>query len=599
MSLTAQTIRTILAALAVSVVIVASAGKAATQEEPKKATGSTVRGVVTYSDTGRPLRNARIALMRDADGDTASEGNTDDRGEFVLVGIPAGSYVLLVDAPGILKPQGFKTPKNGVIAQLRLYDKRDLFTEVIVNGTDSVEVKIQAVRGGVITGRVVTDDDQPLPKADINLLRRENGEWLPLGSSWNFLRRQKEFTTDPSGVYRIAGLPAGDYLVRVSEENVRLDGNPPLDDAYSRGSMMMTYHPSATSVAEAQAITVVEGSESNGVDIRLPPLTPYSISGRIIGPDNEPGTRARIRIARKDELRYLYDDYDVYAYADTDGNWRIPGVPAGEYVITIGDTIEVGPPESSRYRMVAPKRISVRVANGDVVVPDIKLSNGATVSGKMLVDGKPPKLTYDTVPYLISAGDVADRRGASIHQQSPTRFRVFADPEDGSFHVSGVPAGKYWFETSVAPTEKLYLKSVTRKGVDLMQSPLRLKDEALVEDLVISIATDFASIEGEIAPVEEKRKHSLRDAIVLLAPATAATRRISAEPRMVQADAQGNFGFNAPPGEYFVIALTPADIKKLPPINDDYFKNESKKFTRVKVRGAEKLKGLRIPIGVN
>jgi hypothetical protein len=85
--------------------------------------------------------------------------------------------MILIDAPGIPRPQGFRTRESPLIPQLRLSDEQDLFTEVVVNGTETVEVKIQAVRGGVITGRVVTDDDQPLPKADVKLLRKQNGKW--------------------------------------------------------------------------------------------------------------------------------------------------------------------------------------------------------------------------------------------------------------------------------------------------------------------------------------------------------------------------------------------------------------------------------------
>ncbi len=598
MSLTAQTIRTILAALAVSVVIVASASEAATQEEPKKAGGSTVRGVVTYSDTGRPLRNARVGLLRDADGDTVSESYTDHHGEFVLQGVPAGRYALLVDAQGILKPQGLTTRRNPVIAQVRLYDKRDLFTEVVVNGTDGVDVKVHAVRGGVITGRVVTDDDQPLPKADIKLLRREHGEWEPVEHTWNTYRNRKELMTDPNGVYRIAGLPAGDYLVRVSEQDVPIGGNPP-DDAYGKGSMMLTYYPSATSIPEAQVVTVVEGGESTGIDIRLPPLTPYSISGRVLGPGDEAGVRARLKIHRKDEFDYAYDLYDGDIYTDSDGSFRIPGVPAGEYVISIADYIELRDGENTSSRMVAPKRISVRVAGGDAVVPDIKLTPGATISGKLTLDGKIPKNIYDLVPLLVPAGDDTGASGASIRHKLAKTFRINGHPKDGSFQAGALPAGKYWFAMSVVPNEDFYLKSVIRKGVDLTQSPLRLKDGAVIDDVVISFATDFASIEGEIAPAAGQGKHRVVEATVVLAPATDAMRRILTEPRIEHSDAQGRFAFTVPPGEYFVMALMPAQIKTLPPLNDDYFKTENKKLTRVKVRGGEKLKGVKIPIGVN
>lgn len=602
MSLTAQTTKTILSALAVCFAIVASAGKAATQEETKKAAGSTVRGVVTYADTGRPLRTARVGLLRNESGEEQARSVTGYRGEFVMEGIPAGRYLILIDAPGIPRPQGVRTRDSPVIPQLRLSDEQDLFTEVVVNGTESVEVKIQAVRGGVITGRVVTDDDLPLPNADIKLLRKENGRWLPVSDTWNrYLRQQKNLTTDPSGVYRIAGLPSGEYLVRVSEQLVQVDKKTSGDDAYANGSLMMTYYPSATSVEDAQPVTVIEGSESTGIDIRLPQLTPHAISGKVFGPNNEPGASARIRIDRTDEVEYAAEEYDDIIYSDSEGNWRITGVPAGEYVISISGPLEFGIKEDPRQLPVAPRRFNVRVDGGDVVVPDVKLSAGAAISGKITLDGKPPKISYG-LPLDVVSADVEDAVARATFRsrwavRELTSISHFMH-EDGSFYMGSLAAGRFWLEPLTTMADNFYLKAVRRKGVDLMQKPIKLKDDTEFDDVVVTLATDFATIEGEIALADGQAKTSFRDAVIVLSPATDVTRRSGGRFLMVQADAHGKFSFTCVPGEYLITALNPAQIKKLTgPIDDDYFKNDSRKFTRVKVRGAENLKGVKISIG--
>ncbi len=152
---------------------------------------------------------------------------------------------------------------------------------------------------------------------------------------------------------------------------------------------------------------------------------------------------------------------------------------------------------------------------------------------------------------------------------------------------------------SAATKQKFYLKSVTRKGVDLTQAPIKLKDETVLDDVVVALGSDFASIEGELTLSDGQAKRSLRDAVVVLAPANDATRRVAPELHTVQPDVAGRFNFTCAPGEYFVVALTPAQLKNLPPITDEYFKNDTKKFTRIKVRAAEKLPDLKIPIGTN
>lgn len=112
MSLTVLTSRIILASL----VLCLAARLATAQLAPlaeKKTGGSTVRGVVVYADTGRPLRFAGISLIADVGGDEY-EGASDKRGQFELAHVPAGRYVLILHAPGVLKPERY-TPGDYLV----------------------------------------------------------------------------------------------------------------------------------------------------------------------------------------------------------------------------------------------------------------------------------------------------------------------------------------------------------------------------------------------------------------------------------------------------------------------------------------------------
>jgi hypothetical protein len=366
---------------------------------------------------------------------------------------------------------------------------------------------------------------------------------------------------------------------------------------------MMTYYPAATSVEEAQPVTVVEGSESTGIDIRVPDLTPHAIAGRVIGPENQPAVYACIRIERRDELGFVDTEYEVATYAGIDGSWRIPGVPAGDYVITVFGPIKAKPQEDTHMLVVAPKRLNVRVADGDVIVPDFKLVAGAMVWGKMTLDGKSFKATEEYFPRLVRMGAGAYRSGGAYDPMSSgERFAHVGGTkvsEDGSFYISALAAGNYRFTMSSITGKKFYLKSVARKGVDLLHAPIRLKDDTVIDNVLVALGSDFATVEGELSASEGQSKASLRDAVVVLAPANDATRRIGPELHTTEADAAGKFKFTCAPGEYFVVALTLSQLKKMPPVNDEYFKNDTRKFTRIKVRGAEKLTGLKITIETN
>jgi Carboxypeptidase regulatory-like domain len=594
MSLTAQTTRIIFAALAVCVVSSAASAQLTEQTE-KKVGGSTIRGTVVYADTGRPLRYARIVLIADV-GEGDFEGVSDKRGEFVVENVPAGRYVLSVDAPGVLQPGEYKLRSGPVIPQLKLSERSDLYTEVSVNGTDSVEIKVRAVRGGVITGRVLAEDDLPLANAGMKLLRRENGKWMPVNGAWNVYPRDNDLqTTDASGVYRFAGLRAGDYLVRASEPTVAAHETSGLNDVYSNGSFMATYHPSAVSLKDAQAVTVVEGSEATGVDIRMPERAPHTLTGTVtVGPNNAPAGWAEVLIERREEVGFVRHGFgDATVRADGEGKWQMPGLPPGEYLVTIGGLVKSAPSEG--HVNVPLQRTVVRIRDEAVTVLNTTLSRGAHLGGKIVLNGKQLENTYQLRPNVLPVDrkdDRSDNEGTEV-TEAPGYWRSVES--DGDFYVNGVPAGNYWFVMSNSSPD-FYVKSVTRKGVDLMQTPVKTVDGAFIDDIVVTLATDFARVEAQVKLPDNAPKKSPGDVLVIVTPANDATRRYRGEPRTFQPDAQGKIVFTSMPGEYFIAAFTAVQIKKPGTSLEKYFEKETEKVHRIKLKAGETNKGITLTV---
>ena len=574
--------------------------------------GSTVRGTVTYSDTNRPTRQASVHLIKDDNGEYAGHTVTNGRGQFVMEHVAAGRYILYADLPGVLGPGGYERNMAPVTSQLRLNTKRDLFTEVVVNGTDSVDVKVQVVRGGVITGRVVTEDDQPVVNAEINLLRRENDKWIRDLSRWRGATEEERTKTDASGVYRIAGLEAGDYIVRVSEPAIGYDRFAHAEDAYSDGSLMVTYHPFATNIKEAQSVTVVEGGESSGIDVRLPERIPRSISGSIThGPDDAPARYIGILVARTDETSLLggFDflgTSDTTTRADENGNWVVQGVPAGNYVVRFSGSVRSGSGASGRQIYIAPKSVAVTVANDDIVL-NTKVEPGPIVYGSVKFEGPPLEVINELDVGVVLAGEGSERAPNNSSGRSNPNYKWGYFQDKSRFEIRELAPGKYWFVMSGFDPDRSYVKSVTRKGVDLAQGPFTLTSGAEFGDVLVTFGSDVATIEGRVSNVgnvkpktSNETKTLPGDFVVMLAPANDATRRFSRGLLTAHPDGQGKFTFNCGPGEYFVTVLTRAQREKLTtPITEDYFKQDNEKFQRVKVRAGEKLKGLTLQIGVN
>jgi hypothetical protein len=592
--------RTILIALVTSIAFVTFISEAAAQPtvQGEKKEGSTIRGIVTYADTGRPVRHAGVALIRNDTGVWQGNAVTDGHGRFTFENMPAARYLLIVDAPGILKPQSYARNGGSVSAQIRVTETRDLFREIVVNGTDAVDVTLQAVRGGVITGRVVTDDDQPAADADVKLLVREDGKWVPVLFTW---RDDPKLKTDPNGVYRIAGLYAGEYLVRVSEPQIGYDGMPYDDEAYSDGELMVTYYPAANGLKDAQAVTVVEGSESTGVDIRMIERTGRTISGTLtVGADDDPAAYADLVIERAEEVGFGSKVRDSTTRADHEGKWEMRGVPAGDYVIRLrGGTVRVGSGESAGHIYIATKEIRVTVDHDDVVV-NIRLSPGAAVIGRVKFEGPPLERLHELSPGLFPAGDKPDRPPNDMGLRTTLNYRSGYVRDDSKFEINGLAAGKYWFLMSGFRSDQHYVKSVTRNGADISQKPIKLEAGKVLGDVLITLASDLATIEGQLQLGDVAPKTSVEDVLVMLAPANDATRRFSTGLLTVHPDAKGKFTFTCGPGEYFVSALTRKQREKLKkPMTEDDFKQDKQKSQRVKVKAGEQLKGVTLSLGVN
>ena len=584
MDLTAQITRTVLATL----ILCLAANLARAQVTQTKEGGSTIHGTVVYADTGRPLRSAGIALIPDI-GEIEYTTASDRRGQFVIPNVPAGRYVVLLFALGILEPENYKRRTGPIIPQLKLSERNELYTEVNVNGTDSVEVKVQAVRGGVITGRVLTEDDQPLAGADIKLLRRENEKWVPVSKSWSHRDRNLQVLTDPTGAYRLAGLRAGEYLVRAAEPSLDEDRIGGADDAYANGSFMAAYHPSATNLKEAQVVTVVEGSEATGVDIRMPERASHTLAVTVtFGPTKEPA-RTQVVIERKEEAGFVPAGTGLaWSWTDVEGKWNVVGLPRGEYLVSIGGTsVRVG---NDRYVNTTNKQAVVRIQEEAVTELNVNLSPGALFHGKVI--DLPASEAYKLLLQLLPVDDRSDKAGNDVNYPSSHSATV---QQGGDFIIAGVASGNYWFVTMPDSTD-YYIKSVTRKGVDLMQTPVKLVAGESFGDVVVTIATDVARVEAQLKLPEGAIKKSFADMLVIMAPANDVTRRFSRGRRILQPDAEGRITFNSAPGEYFITVLTPNQIKKQGAPGDKYFEKDTEKFHRLKLRSGERVKGLTLTV---
>ena len=122
--------------------------------------------------------------------------STDARGRFVFPAVATGDYVVLARKAGFYDGAFGKRRANGVPVPLSF-----------VPGQALSDIQIELFRAGVITGSVVDEATEPVVGARVVAIRRFFN-----GVEWNYFEAGSVLTDD-EGVYRIYGLPPGEYLV--------------------------------------------------------------------------------------------------------------------------------------------------------------------------------------------------------------------------------------------------------------------------------------------------------------------------------------------------------------------------------------------------
>ena len=185
-----------------------------TPEPPK----STIRGRVFYEDTGRAVKRTSIMLMGKGGGRELS-GLTDNNGVFEIKDVVAGTYYAFVNAPGVVSPLAYadiSKQKEGMDEAV------EGFPPIIVNGISDLDVQIPARRGGAISGRIMYADGDAAVGVKVEILRKVKEKFITVIPNFSSIISMMMggggggFQTDDRGVYRFAGLPNGEYIVKVT-----------------------------------------------------------------------------------------------------------------------------------------------------------------------------------------------------------------------------------------------------------------------------------------------------------------------------------------------------------------------------------------------
>lgn len=550
-----------------------------TPEPPK----STVRGRVFYEDTGRPVKRASVMLMGKEGGGREASGLTDGNGYFQIKNVYAGTYYAFVNAPGVVTPLAHVD-----VSKMRsesLGDAVEGFQPIVTNGVNDLDVQIPARRGGAIGGRVMYADGDAAIGVKVEILRKDKERYLPVIPNFSVIFAMmgggSGFQTDDRGVYRFSGLPAGDYIVKVTESASHSDaktrGYGPFDDTLFGGSSLLSmFYPDVFDTEKAQVVNLALGQEQTEINITIPNRDLYQIEGKVVATkDKSPVKGAKIYLKRVgDNTVSMFDELNRRQQSnesDEKGIWNFKEMPKGKYTLVVeppdtyygedgdymGNTSMTNMNTTSSQRNAAPAPPKFAKKIQEIVVEDknlseitIELGYGATISGTVKTENSsdlPPSLIVTAInenEQISSSDSIYNGSDTMLEGQTPKPKKANRD-----FKLEGVAEGKTEFNIDIDGND-FYVKSATLNGADLLLAPLEIKEGENLRNVQIVLSKGVGTLKGKVL---DDKKEPVKNTAFSLIPMDAARRKNSTFFRTGKTNENGEFELKAAPREYAII----------------------------------------------
>ncbi len=444
------------AAVIAGVLLAATLGAQAPAENPApaEAARARVRGLVVDARGGALLKGATVIVGRRRQ--TTASGEGDVQGRFDIANAPSGEQPVAAFKAGYLDYQGL----------IR-----------IPAGQEVKDVRIEMNRAAVVTGRVTGAGGEPLVEAQVGLFQRtfERGRLR--------LRGLRSNTTDDRGIFRLWGLPPGEYFVAVDAPGER----GPHATAIFTGTRV--YYPNAPTADGATPLRLDWGQVQEEINL-------------------EPGPPAATRVEGFVSFRQAGGDCsscDAELLRQEGGLWvetgaapavshnifSMLGLAVGHYAVRVQSWDRVNGSQSfgSAEFTTAQDRTTQVVVN---------MHNEQTISGRVMLIDPPesvagPKAGEPWHAAVELEPEEGDPRAPAIFN------RIYSDVSSASaeaaFELKGVP-GRYRLHVFRIP-EGGYVRGASVAGRPLDGPRLEVPNSGL-EDLVISVAYDAGKIAGKV-----------------------------------------------------------------------------------------------------
>jgi Carboxypeptidase regulatory-like domain len=509
--------------------------------QPSAQTGTAaIRGRVLASDTGRPLRRARITLSGPELGREGRSTSTSLDGRYEIANLPAGRYTIRVTRSGYLPLQyGQRRPLEPA-KPLQLLDKQAI---------DRIDFSLP--RASVISGQITDELSEPVADVQVFAMR-----------SAYFSGRRRMITvgpparTDDAGEYRLTGLSPGSYFVMaalretwtVTENGVeRTMGYAP------------TYAPGTASLSDARRVTVAIGQSAGNNNFALMPGAAASVSGTAADSLGRPLVNRNIMIMQEvGGPGFGMMMLGGNATTAADGAFTIRNVPPGSYKLVAQTTRDT---QTSRGTVLELATQMVTLDGADVANLSLTTSMGWSIAGTVTDEnGAPPDASpsrFGVVARLVDPDAGAGPGGAPPPPPPPGAGGSGAIPDSGRVRedwtfgvVSVFGAARV---RAVAP-EGWTVKAILHDGRDIADTPIEMKSGEVLTGVQVVVSNRVTTISGQL--VDDKGAPLQDGTVIVFADEPSKWWDDSRWVRAVRPDQQGRYQIQGlPPGDYLAVAV--------------------------------------------
>lgn len=375
--------------------------------------GGTISGRVT-GEQNNPLNKVKVTVYRSYFTgyitDIGTTAYTDYNGEYSIKGLSTGTYYLK-----------FNDYKNEYITEgysNEIPFSSDVYTKTavdVIEGQTTSNINESLTFGGIITGQVTDNNNNPLPDVYIRAYTFKKDY---------FKRHENYVYTDSNGQYSLKGLYTGTYYLEFSDSSRNY-----IEEAYS-GEVPFNWN----NIDNKTAINITVGQISSNINASLD--LGGIISGQVTDEQGNPLLDINVSVYISDGSSLSRPYSNVWTNAN--GEYSLTGLPGNTYYLYFEDYSENYIREG--YKNEVPFRlddisnkIAIQIESGQTISGiNESLTFGGVISGKVTDLNNNPLPDISVYTFIWNGKSLEDVNGS------------YKTDSNGLYSIGALPSGSYY-----------------------------------------------------------------------------------------------------------------------------------------------------------